>query len=159
MEHIGETTVMVAGKFDPVHDGHIDHILKASSLAHKVIIVTHRDETLKKIKGKCNIPLWARLAILKGLVEFYNLNAEVILADDDDGKVAETILNLQPDYFAKGGDRTPENMPKEEIDACEEVGCEIIYGVGELLNSSSKMTKEEEMKTRSTHLSPYRLSG
>ena len=34
--------VMIAGKFDPLHDGHLDHILKAGKLG-MLIIVTHPD--------------------------------------------------------------------------------------------------------------------
>jgi cytidyltransferase-like protein len=49
-------TVMVAGKFDPLHEGHIDHIRKAAKLG-KLLVITHTDEVIKKLKGRCNIPL------------------------------------------------------------------------------------------------------
>src|SRR5690606_6867672 len=41
------------------------------------------------------------------------------------------IRLLKPDYFTKGGDRSSEeNCAKCEIEACQEVGCHVEYGVG-----------------------------
>lgn len=131
-------TVMIAGKFDPLHEGHIDHIRKASKLGDELLVVTHSDAVLERIKGKCNITLWARVAILKGILSLYSINGRVMCSLD--GTMVETLRRCKPDIFAKGGDRTPDNMPQSEIDACEEIGCEIVYGVGDKLNSSSSMT-------------------
>jgi len=47
-----------------------------------------------------------------------------------------------PDVYAKGGDRTPDNMPVNEIEACAEIGCEIVYGVGEKIQSSSELVRK-----------------
>ena len=45
---------------------------------------------------------------------------------------------IQPDIYAKGGDRTPGNMAQMEIDVCNELGIRIVYGVGgEKIQSSS----------------------
>lgn len=130
--------VAIAGKFDPCHEGHIDHILKAGALGY-LTIITHDDEVIKKIKGCCNIALWAREAVLKGLLCLYNIQGCVVVSVDTDGTVALTLKLIKPDIFAKGGDRTSDNMPENEIKVCKEIGCEIHYGVGDLLNASSKM--------------------
>jgi len=130
-------TVMVAGKFDPVHEGHIEHIRQAAALGDWLIVVTHTDEVVKLVKGRCAVPFWAREAILQGLLLRYNIKGVVTRSVDTDGTVARTIQVCRPRIFAKGGDRTPDNMPQSEIDACREVDCQIVYGVGEKLNSSS----------------------
>lgn len=141
MEEAGKRTVMVAGRFDPCHDGHIDHIRKAAVLGDYLVIVTHPDDVIDRLKAphKHNVPLWARIAILQGLLLYYQIPGSVLVSQDNDGKVAKTIRLLRPQIFAKGGDRTPDNMPREELEACADVGCQIVYGAGDLLNSSTKI--------------------
>ncbi len=134
--------VMIAGKFDPMHDGHIDHIMKASALGDYLCVVTHSDEVLDKIKPQGHqVPLWARLAMIKGIMLLFNIKGEVVISVDDDGTVEETLRCIRPDIFAKGGDRTVSNMPKGELKVCKELNITIVYGTGALLNSSSKITK------------------
>ena len=130
--------VMIAGKFDPLHDGHLDHIIKASALGDQLIVVTHTDEVINKLRP-CQVPLWARMFTLKAVLNYIGIEYEVILALDSDGTVAKTLHKVRPDIFAKGGDRTESNMPQDELDVCAEIGCRIIYGVGDLLNASSKL--------------------
>jgi len=133
---------MIAGCFDPVHEGHIEHIIQASKLGDVLYIVTHPDDIVARVKGKCFIPLHYRIMILRGLVGYLALNASVWVACSIDGTVTETLKALKPNIFAKGGDRTPDNMPESEIEACKEVGCEIRYGIGKQLNSSSRIKEE-----------------
>lgn len=135
--------VMIAGKFDPLHDGHIDHIRRAATLGDYLIVITHKDEVIDKVKypRKHNIPLWARIMVLKGILTVYFIKGDIRTSVDEDGTVSETIRLIKPDIFAKGGDRTASNMPQSEIDACREVGCEIVYGIGDLLNSSTKIAE------------------
>ncbi|MCX8204864.1 MAG: hypothetical protein N3H31_04355, partial [Candidatus Nezhaarchaeota archaeon] len=40
------------------------------------------------------------------------------------------LEKIKPDVFAKGGDRVPGTMPKSELELCERLGIEIVYGVG-----------------------------
>lgn len=137
---------MVCGKFDPIHNGHIDHIIKASKLGDYLIIVTHIDETIARDskKGECFVPLWARKLLLEGLLKALNVSGEVVVAEpiDVDGTISNTVRTLKPDILAKGGDRIIGNMPQNELDACAEVGCEVVYGIGDLLNSSSSIVRK-----------------
>jgi len=58
--------------------------------------------------------------------------------------VVDALLYFKPDYFCKGGDRSgPQYMPQHELDACKELECEIIYGVGgtDKVSSSSELMK------------------
>jgi hypothetical protein len=50
--------------------------------------------------------------------------------------------NIKLDIFAKGGDRTPTNMPQNELDICDRLGIEIVYGCGDLVNSSSNLVEK-----------------
>ena len=137
-------TVLIAGKFDPVHEGHIEHIIQASQLGERLIIVTHTDEIVAKNskKGKCAVPLWARRAILRGILLFFGIKGEVVVSLDEDGTVARTLEKYHPDIFAKGGDRKDDScMPVNELEVCHRLNIRIIYGVGRLLNSSSEIMK------------------
>jgi len=135
-------TVMIAGKWDPVHDGHIEHIWAASKLGDYLYIVAHPDEVIKQMKnGKCEIPYWAKLVLLNGIMKHYGIEGSVICSIDNDGLVAETLRMIRPDVFAKGGPYNPNNLPTPEIKACDEIGCKIAYGVGGYgkINNSSQM--------------------
>ena len=136
--------VMVSGKFDPPHEGHIDHILKASRLGDWLIVVTHTDEAVERVKGYCNVPLWARMVLLKGILLYYRIQGDVYVAIDKDGRSIESLSHFKPDIFAKGGDRTEPNLPTEEIAVARRIDCEIKYGIGDLLNASSRMELDKE---------------
>lgn len=130
--------VAVAGKFDPLHDGHRSHIEEAAKLGDWLIVVTHPDNVVAKTsdKGYCYQPLMERVAALREIP----CVDEVVVAKDEGGTVTRTLESIRPDIFAKGGDRTPDNMPECEINTCREIGCEIVYGVGiEKITSSSKI--------------------
>jgi cytidyltransferase-like protein len=135
--------VAICGKFDPLHNGHLDHIIKASKLGDYLLIITHTDEMVARTsnKGVCFIPFWARKLILEGVMMRLGIQGNVILSIDTDGTVTETIKKYRPNILAKGGDRTPNNMPDNEIAGCKEVGCEVMYGIGDLLNSSSDIVR------------------
>lgn len=134
-------TVAIAGKFDPIHEGHIDHIVKAAKLGDYLYIITHPDNVVAShcSKGFCAIPLRARVSILEAIMRYHEIKGEVVVSNSPDGTSAEALCRLKPDIFAKGGDRTASNMPQNEISVCQEIGCHIVYGVGDLLNSSSKL--------------------
>lgn len=133
--------VVVAGGFDPIHKGHIDHIRKAAELGDLTVIV-QPDAAMVKKKGYCFMPLEDRIAILESI----RWVKDVVVAIDDDGTVTRTLRFLQPDFFAKGGDRTPQNMPNDEVGACYHIGCRIVYGVGDTLNSSSEIVAKARGK-------------
>ena len=133
------TIVMVAGDFGHIHQGHVDHIVKAYSLGNYLIIVTHTDDSIRERKGYEPTPLWARIIILKGLISLLGGEGEVMLALDTDGKCRKTLRKIKPDIFAKGGEYTLSTLPQEEISVCEECGIRIIFGVGERLALSREL--------------------
>ena len=138
----------IAGGFDPLHQGHLDHIRKAMDLCDTLLVFVASDDQLVRKKGcdNVNIPYEGRREIvelvatgIRGSEDCRCQHIDTFESVDTDGSVASLIRSERPDYLAKGGDRTPDNMPQVEIEACKSVGCTIIYGVGDLLNASSKM--------------------
>lgn len=128
---------------DPFHEGHLDHLLKASKLGDYLYVMVNKDEAMVAKKGKCYEPLWFRLMMIEAWLQYLKIEGEVIPMVDNDRTCAETLRMIKPDIFVKGGDRIPGSMPLNEIDTCREIGCQIVYGIGEQKNRSSNAGEKE----------------
>lgn len=129
-------TIMVSGGFDPVHIGHIRMILDAARHGD-VIVVANSDDWLFRKKGFVFMEFEQRaeiLAAIKGVVKVSGV-------DDSDGTVCEAIRRLKPHMFANGGDRRKHNTPEQDV--CEELGVEMLWGIGgeDKANSSSDLVE------------------
>jgi len=129
-------TVLVSGGFDPIHAGHVAMIRDAAQHGD-VIVVANSDEWLMRKKGFVFMPFEERRDILK------EIKGVIIVAavDDSDGTVCDALRKIRPDYFANGGDRGKSNTPEQDV--CEELGIEMLWGVGGdyKRNSSSDLAK------------------
>jgi len=134
--------VLVAGDFGKLHSGHLLHISKAYALGDWLYIVTHRDHEIIERKHYTPDCLEDRLFMLEVFLRGLGGMGEIIMAIDRDGTVADTIKFLSPNVFAKGGRYTLDTLPVSEVEACREIGCEIVLGVGETLNESRKIARE-----------------
>ena len=134
-------TIMVSGGFDPVHIGHIRMIIEASKYGD-VIVVANSDDWLYRKKGFVFMEFEQRAEILSAIKGVIKVSG----VDDYDGTVCEAIRRHKPDYFANGGDRKKHNTPEQAV--CNELGVEMLWGVGgdDKANSSSDLV--ERVKTR-----------
>ena len=142
----GRPTIMVSGGFDPVHVGHIRLILDASKFGD-VIVVANSDQWLYRKKGFVFMTFDQRKEILdsiKGVVLVDSVN-------DTDGTVCEAIRRIKPDFFANGGDRKKTNTP--EVDVCNQLGIELLWGVGgtSKTESSSDLVERVRVRTEIRH--------
>ena len=142
-----KSIIVLSGGFDPVHKGHLRMFREASNLGHQVIVGLNSDDWLSRKKDKPFMKFEERKEILEG---FKYVNQVLAFDDSDDtasslikqvrtiysGKgfnydyldsnpTGETDYNL---YFANGGDRTSDNVP--EMKVCDELGVEMIWGIG-----------------------------
>lgn len=132
-------SVVVTGGFDPLHVGHLMHMKEARKLGDHLTVIVNSDGDMLRKKGYCFMPLAERMEIV-GSLKFVD---RVLACLDNDGTVARTLKWLKADIFAKGGDRTPDNMPRSELEACKSIGCRIVYGVGGgKAQSSSELVKK-----------------
>jgi len=115
--------VAVSGGFDPIHSGHVRYIQDAALLG-KVIVFLNSDSFLKRKKGYVFMTEDERRYILSHIKNVW----AVVDVIDKDQSVKETLRHYKPDIFAKGGDRTLDNIPEKEI--CEELGIEMVFNVG-----------------------------
>ncbi len=131
-------TVCVSGGFDPIHIGHVRMFNAAKKLGNKLIVILNNDNFLKNKKGYIFMPVAERREIIE------NLKAvdEVIVSRSLDKTVIRDLKNIVPDIFANGGD-WDKNNPPPEIEICEKLGIEIVFGVGGgKVQSSSKLVGE-----------------
>jgi D-beta-D-heptose 7-phosphate kinase/D-beta-D-heptose 1-phosphate adenosyltransferase len=133
------TVCMVAGDFGRPHEGHFYHILKASLLGDKLIVVTHTDESIIERKKYKPMPLEVRMTTLRGWLKDLKIEGRVVLAEDTDGKCVETLKKYKPNIFAKGGGYTLDTLPQEEVELCEQLGIRIVLNVGDRLAESRQL--------------------
>lgn len=123
--------VCVSGYFDPIHVGHIEYMERAKQLGDQLYVIVNNDDQARLKKGKPFMPASERLKVVRSLA---CVDAAVI-AMDQDRTVCETLRYLRPDVFANGGDQTNASIPEAPI--CEELGIELVDGLGEKIQSSS----------------------
>ena len=58
------------------------------------------------------------------------VNKVVPYLESKSGSVAKSLEKYKPDVFAKGGDRTMDKLPKDEIETCKLYGITLVTGVG-----------------------------
>lgn len=124
------TYYIVSGGFDPIHEGHIENIIESRENSDGVIVLLNSDEWLVRKKGKPFMNFATRSIIMKNIKGVI----DVIAFDDSDNSACDGIRKVKSKYsnatlvFAKGGDRTADNIP--EVDICRELGIKIKYNVG-----------------------------
>lgn len=132
--------IVISGGFDPLHPGHVAMIEGAAEYG-EVHIVLNSDDWLIRKKGSYFQPWVDR----KKLLEAYTPHIHEV--DDSDGTVCEALRRLKPDMFGNGGDRGMKNTPELEI--CEELGVEPVFGLGGgKYSSSSQINAKGRVETR-----------
>ena len=127
-----KSVIIMSGGFDPVHKGHIRMFREAANLSINVIVGLNSDKWLTRKKGKPFMNWDERAEILQSC-KYIN---QVLPFDDSDetaNDIIKQVCSLYRDfdvniYFANGGDRTSDNVP--EMKVCEELGVEMIWGLG-----------------------------
>lgn len=128
-----EITVAVSGGFDPIHPGHLAYIKEALKLGTYLLVILTRDEQLIEKdriagnkKNRLPIPYDVRKAMLEwGLGD----KGKVVMNIDKDITSCMSMKRYRPDIFAKGGDSWDvDNLPEKSV--CDELGIEIVFGVG-----------------------------
>lgn len=130
-----EKTILVAGYFDPIHPGHLEHFRYAKQFG-QVIVATHPVEHILEKSPFYVYTLEERMSIIEGFTDCVD---RVVACDCVD--VSGLIRSLRPNFFLKGPDYEPQNVPIMERDACIEVNCVIIYQPGLKRNNSSNIKK------------------
>lgn len=130
--------VAVSGYFTVLHRGHIEHFEEAKKLGDFLIVILNNEGQQIAKKGR----LIHRTADIKYILERLKMVDRVFVSIDENGSVCKSLEALMPDIYAKGGDRTADNIP--EVNACKRLGIKVVYNVGGgKYDSSSRLIKEE----------------
>lgn len=152
VDKMGNRIIAISGHFDPFHEGHLDHMIKASMLGDFLVVIVNTDaaiirkRTKNAVPGKVNSNIYWRMELIRTLMKGLGIRGMVVPAIDQDETVAASLEYYHPHVFAKGGDRSLANnpIPDREILTCHKLGIEIAYGIGGKMNSSSVMNVQKE---------------
>ncbi len=124
-----KTTVAVSGGFDPLHKGHVRMCREAKKLGDELVVILNNDNWLRAKKNHVFMEEQERAEIVEELEAVDKVVISEHPEDPEDMSVARELKKVSPDIFANGGDRKEENTPEGEV--CEEIGCKMVYNIGE----------------------------
>ncbi|MFA6268610.1 MAG: adenylyltransferase/cytidyltransferase family protein [archaeon] len=127
--------VAASGYFDPLHVGHIESLELAKKLGDELVVIVNNDEQTKLKKGYSFMNEQDRMKIVSSL----KCVDRVVLSVDKDRSVCESLRLVKPNIFAKGGDRTQDEIPESKV--CKEFNIKIVDGLGAKIRSSSELVK------------------
>ena len=135
--------IIVSGYFNPIHKGHLEYFINAKRLADELFVIVNSDFQ-RALKGSKEFQKEAeRLFIVQ------NIKAvdKALIYVDKDRTVCETIRTIFETFgkeyqlaFANGGDQDNNSIP--EAPTCNELGIELIDGLGDKIQSSSWLLKK-----------------
>ena len=136
--------IIVSGYFNPIHKGHIAYFNNAKSLCDVLFVIVNSD-LQRGLKGTKEFQKEAeRLFIVQ------NIKAvdTAIISIDEDRTVCKSIRFLYENNkevydfgFANGGDQNNNSIP--EVPVCQELGIQLIDGLGDKIQSSSWLLNKE----------------
>ena len=124
-------TVCASGYFDPIHVGHLEYLRGAKRLGDRLVVIVNNDRQATLKKGRPFMPAVERAKIVEAL-EFVD---DVCIAIDEDRTVCKTLMEVCPQIFCNGGDQNNTSIPEASI--CDELGIELVDGLGDKIQSSS----------------------
>ena len=137
-----EKIIIVSGYFNPIHKGHLEYFNNAKKLADELFVIVNSD-LQRELKGSKEFQKEEeRLFIVQ------NIKAvdKAMISVDVDRTVCESIRVVYETYgheyrlgFANGGDQDNNSIP--EVSICNELGIQLIDGLGNKIQSSSWLLK------------------
>ena len=136
--------IIVSGYFNPIHKGHLEYINSAKALADRLFVIVNNDYQ-RTLKGSKEFQDEEERMIIVSNIKAVD---QAILSIDKDRTVCETLRMIAEEFgeeydlaFANGGDQDNESIPETPV--CEEVGIELIDGLGDKIQSSSWLLEKD----------------
>ena len=140
-----KTLVIASGYFNPIHKGHIEYLNRSKSIGDFLFVIVNND--------------YQRL--MKGSKEFMNEDErllvvsniksvdEAMVSIDENSRLVEKSIEFiynqigskfNKIIFTNGGDQTAQTIGERDI--CEKLGIELVFGLGDKIQSSSWLLKK-----------------
>jgi cytidyltransferase-like protein len=110
--------VLCNGCFDPLHPGHVSHLREARGFGDRLIVALTLDSHINKGPKRPYLTWEERASMLD------ELRCVDAVVQSENGWAS--VLQYRPQVFAKGEDWRG-RMPQATLDACKEVGAEIVF--------------------------------
>jgi cytidyltransferase-like protein len=139
--------IIVSGYFNPLHKGHLELFEKAKEAADQLWVIVNSDLQRELKRSKEFMDQDERLLIVNaiGIVD------KALISIDKDKTQCATLADLADNYssdyelyFANGGDQKNDSIP--EVQACSEKGIGLLEGLGDKIQSSSWLLKNNYKK-------------
>ena len=145
MEKI-KTLVICSGYFNPIHKGHIEYLKRSKGLGDFLYVIVNNDYQ-REMKGSRP---FMEADERKLIVESLGFVDRAMVAIDEEKTVNRSIkwimMNIGKEFnryiFANGGDQNRNTVGETKL--CEELGIELADGLGDKIQSSSKLIKESD---------------
>ena len=137
--------IIVSGYFNPLHKGHLEYFNNAKALCDELFVIVNSDYQ-RELKGSKAFQAEKERVLIVSNIKAVH---KAVLSVDKDRTVCESIRMLFTRYgkeydlaFANGGDQNNETIP--EIPVCKELGVALIDGLGDKIQSSSWLLKNDK---------------
>ena len=132
--------VIVSGYFNPIHKGHLEYFNNAKALCDELFVIVNNDHQ-RVLKGSKEFQKEDERMIIVSNIKAVD---KAFLSIDQDRTVCETIRMIANEFganyelgFANGGDQNNDTIPERSI--CEEMDVALIDGLGDKIQSSSRL--------------------
>ena len=136
--------IIVSGYFNPIHKGHLEYINSAKALADRLFVIVNSDYQ-RELKGSKEFQDEEERMIIVSNIKAVD---QAVLSIDKDRTVCETLRKISGEFgekydlaFANGGDQDNESIAEGSI--CEEIGIVLIDGLGDKIQSSSWLLRNQ----------------
>lgn len=132
--------VLANGTFDPLHIGHVWHLLQAKEMGDKLIASVTDDDSVRYEKGPKR-PVFSAQERAQFLAQLRCVDGVIIVKD-----ALDAIQKVKPAIFVKG-DEYRNKIAPEHLACCANYGVEIRFTDGPIY-SSTKLLKHYETRSR-----------
>ncbi|QVY67338.1 adenylyltransferase/cytidyltransferase family protein [Polaribacter sp. Q13] len=134
--------IIVSGYFNPIHKGHLEYFNNAKALADELFVIVNSD-LQRGLKGSKEFQKEEeRLFIVENIKSV----DKAMISVDKDRTVCASIRAIYEKYgkeyqigFANGGDQDNNSIPEAPV--CQELNIDLIDGLGDKIQSSSWLLK------------------
>jgi len=132
-----KTLVIASGYFNPLHKGHIEYLKRSKELGDALMVIINNDMQVGLKGSKVFQDELERKAIID---ELKCVNYSLISIDEDRSvkrsiEFIHKFIRADKYLFTNGGDQFGDTILEKDI--CNELGIELIDGLGEKIQSSS----------------------